>query len=229
MAIRLSILAVILAGISASADVFPWPHDTPEHHGISHAALDAWRARLAALGTNALLVARDDKIIYEWYAEGHGPDRKQGTASLAKAIVGGSSLMLALQDRRMGIDDPASKYIPAWRDDPRKSRITIRQLATHTSGIQDAEQDDIDHMQLPGWKGAFWKRTPDPFSIAIQQAPAIFEPGSSFEYSNPGMAALAYAVTASLKGAPQTDIRQLLKSPPVRSAGNSGVALVHRL
>jgi CubicO group peptidase (beta-lactamase class C family) len=186
---------------------------------MSTRALDAWRTRLAGLGTKALLVVRNDRIVYEWYAEGHGADRKQGTASLAKAIVGGSSLMIALHDRRIGIDDLASKYIPAWRDDPQKSRITIRQLATHTSGVEDAEQDDLDHMQLPGWKGAFWKRTPDPFSIAIHQAPVIFPPGNSFEYSNPGMGALAYAVTASLKGAPQTDIRALLKSRLFDSLG----------
>jgi CubicO group peptidase (beta-lactamase class C family) len=205
-------MILISAGILLSADEFPWPRDTPERHGMSIAALDAWKVRLAGLGTNALLVVRDDKIVYEWYAEGHGPDRKQGTASLAKAIVGGSSLMVALQDHRMEIDDPASKYIAAWRDDSQKKRITIRHLATHTSGIEDAEQDDIEHMQLPGWKGAFWKRTPDPFSIAIHQAPAIFPAGSSYAYSNPGMAALAYSVTASLRGAPQTDIRALLKA-----------------
>ena len=35
---------------------------------------------------------------------------------------------------------------------------------------------------------------------------------TSYAYSNPGMAALAYAVTASLNGAPQTDIRALLKA-----------------
>src|SRR5579864_4454852 len=155
-------VVLISAGVLFSADEFPWPRDTPERHGMSLAALDGWKARLAGVGTNALLVVRDDKIVYEWYAEGHGPDRKQGTASLAKAIVGGSSLMLALQDGRMKIDDLASKYIVAWRGDAQKNRITIRQLATHTSGIEDAEQDDIEHMQLPGWKGAFWKRTPDP-------------------------------------------------------------------
>src|SRR5208337_1732763 len=107
----------------------------------------------------ALLVVRHGMIVYEWYAEGHGPDHKEGTASLAKAIVGGTSLMVALQDGRMNADDLASKYIPAWRDDPQKGLITIRQLATHTSGIEDAEQDGLDHMQLPGWKGAFWKMT----------------------------------------------------------------------
>ena len=202
----------IAAGLLAAAAEPPWPHDSPERHGMNRAALDAWRDRLKSRKTNALLVLRDGKIVYEWYAEGQAPEKKQGTASLAKAIVGGSSLMVALQDGRIQVDDLASKYIPAWRGDPRKSRIAIRQLATHTSGIEDAEQDNIGHMQLPGWKGNFWKRTPDPFSIAIHEAPAIFAPGTAFEYSNPGMAALAYAVTASLKGAPQSDIRAALKA-----------------
>jgi CubicO group peptidase (beta-lactamase class C family) len=208
--------SVFLFTLSFSAlsgqENFAFPHDTPEHHGLTRAALDTWRTQLAARGTNALLVVRDDKIVYEWYAEGHGPDRKQGTASLAKAIVGGTSLMLAMQDHRISPDDLASKYIPAWRSDPQKRRITIRELATHTSGIEDAEQDNIAHDKLPGWKGAFWRRDPDPFSIAVNQAPVIFPPGTSYEYSNPGMASLAYAVTASLKDAPQTDIRALLKA-----------------
>jgi CubicO group peptidase (beta-lactamase class C family) len=201
-----------VAGMAMGADLVSFPSDTPEHLGMSRAALDAWKDRLTALKTNALLVIRHDKIVYEWYAEGHGPDRKQGTASMAKAIVGGTSLMVALQDHRLQVDDLASKYIPAWRSDPQKNRITIRHLATHTSGIEDAEQDNIDHASLPGWKGAFWKRSPDPFSIAVHDAPVIFAPGSRNAYSNPGMADLAYAVTASLRGAPETDIRALLKA-----------------
>ena len=28
--------------------------------------------------------------------------------------------------------------------------------------------------QLPGWKGAFWRREPDPFSIAVRHAPVLF-------------------------------------------------------
>jgi hypothetical protein len=63
-------------------------------------------------------------------------------------------------------------------------------------------------MEIPGWKGAFWRREPDPFTIAIRQAPVIFAPGSSYAYSNPGMAALAYAVTAAEK----QDLNTLLKS-----------------
>src|SRR6185369_5157977 len=67
------------------------------------------------------------------------------------------------------------------------------------------------HEALTGWKGDFWKRTPDPFSLALREAPVLFEPGSCYAYSNPGMAALAYAVTVSLRDAPQTDIRSLLR------------------
>jgi CubicO group peptidase (beta-lactamase class C family) len=197
--------------MQATAAEGVWPHETPEHEGMSRVALDNWRTQLAKQNTTALLVMRHDKIVYEWYAAGNSPATKQGTASMAKAIVGGSSLMVALQDKKIKIDDLAAKYIPAWRTDPQKKLITIRQLATHTSGIEDAEQNDIDHMQLPGWKGAFWKRTPDPFSIAIHQAPVIFAPGKGFEYSNPGMAALAYAVTAGLQGGAQQDIRAALK------------------
>jgi CubicO group peptidase (beta-lactamase class C family) len=194
------------------------PTDTPEHHGMRSAVLNAWRDRIAVRNTTALLVLRDDKIVLEWYAAGYGATKKQGTASLAKAIVGGTSLMLAMQNGWIKPDDFAAKYIQRWRSDPLKSRITIRQLASHTSGIEDAEQDDIDHAKLPGWKGDFWRRTPDPFSIALDHAPVLFPPGTNHAYSNPGMAALAYAVTASLKG-PQKDIRALLAAQLMEPIG----------
>ena len=165
-------------------------------------------ARWRSTSTTGLIVIRRGRIAMEWYAQGWDANRAHGTASMAKALVGGMSLAVAMSDGRISPDDAASKYIAAWRSDPLKSKITIRQLATHTSGISDAEQDGIAHMELPGWKGNFWKRTPDPFSIAIGQAPVLFEPGTQYAYSNPGMAALSYAITASLKGG---DIRSLLK------------------
>ncbi|HTM47360.1 MAG TPA: hypothetical protein VL285_01685, partial [Bryobacteraceae bacterium] len=64
----------------------------------------------------------------------------------------------------------------------------------------------------PGWMGDFWKRKPDPFTISLYQAPVIFPPGTRYHYSNTGMAALSYAVTASLRGAPEPDIRTLLET-----------------
>jgi CubicO group peptidase (beta-lactamase class C family) len=179
----------------------------PADAGLDPGKLEAWRSRLAAHGTTGLVLVRRGRIVLEWYAPGWDANRPHGTASMAKALVGGISLAVAMSDGKISPDDAASKYIAAWKDDPLKSKITIRQLATHTSGIEDAEQDEIAHDKLPGWKGDFWKRTPDPFSIALQQAPVLFEPGTQNAYSNPGMAALSYAITASLKGG---DIRTML-------------------
>jgi CubicO group peptidase (beta-lactamase class C family) len=196
------------AGLAANAQSMEWKSISPAEAGLDAARLEAWRNTLAAHRTTGLIVIRRGRIALEWYAPDWDANRPHGTASMAKALVGGMSLALAINDGRISPDDLASKYITAWRPDPLKSRITIRQLATHTSGISDAELDGIPHEQLPGWKGDFWKRTPDPFSIAIRQAPVLFEPGSQYAYSNPGMAALSYAITASLKGG---DIRTLLK------------------
>ena len=106
----------------------------------------------------------------------------------------------------------ACQYIPAWQDDPQKSKITIRHLATHTSGIEDSNTPGKGHFDQGGWREAFWRHDPDPFTVALRDAPLLFDPGTGYAYSNPGMAALAYAVTVSLEGSAHTSIKALLKA-----------------
>jgi len=211
-----------VGGTSGPISAFEWESATPESQGFSTAKIDALRAELAGRGTKALLIIRNDRILCEWYAPGHGADKPHGTASLAKAIVGGLSLAVAMSDGRIGLDDPAAKFIPQWRNDPRKSRITLRQLGSHTSGIEDAEADGKPHGQLAGWKGDFWKRLAvpnDPFTIARDRAPLVFEPGQKMQYSNPGIAMMTYCVTAALRDAREKDIRTLLRDRVMRPIG----------
>jgi CubicO group peptidase (beta-lactamase class C family) len=201
---------------------FTWQTATPESQGLSGVKLDALKDTLAALKTHAFLVIRNDKIVYEWYAEGYGPAKPHGTASLAKAVVGGLSLAVALTDGRIALDDKAAVYIPEWKKAPQKARITIRQLGSHTSGLADAEQDGLPHAKLTGWKGDFWKALPpprDPFTLARDEAPVLFEPGTKLRYSNPAIGMLSYAVTATLRNAPQKDIRTLLRDRVMRPLG----------
>ena len=55
-------------------------------------------------------------------------------ASCSKVVGTTSTLALLLQDGKISLDDPVSKYLPSWdRDD--KRAITIRNLAIHTSGL----------------------------------------------------------------------------------------------
>jgi CubicO group peptidase (beta-lactamase class C family) len=192
-----------------------WQIAAPHDLAMDGDALDTARDGLASRRTKAFLVARHGRIAYEWYGPDHGPDARHYTASMAKALVGGVSLMIALNDGRIQIDDPARLYVPAWRDDPRKSRVTIRHLATHSSGVEDAEADGLPHDELPGWKGAFWRQEPDAFTLSRDEAPITFEPGTQYAYSNPGMAMLSYCVTAAMG----QDVRTLLRDRVMRPLG----------
>ena len=189
---------------------------------MSSTALESAWAVLKDRQTTALLVIRHDRIVFERYAPGHGRTKPHYTASMAKALVGGLSLMVAMHDGRISPDDPAHRYVPQWRDDPKRREITVRHLATHTSGIEDAEADGIPHDRLTGWKGDFWKRLPpphDPFTLARDPAPVLDMPGTKERYSNPGMAMLGYCVTASLRGTDDADLRSLLKHRIMRPLG----------
>lgn len=204
-------IAFVLTADVEAAD-FAWETVDPASQGLSKEKLDGLRDDLARNGTQTFLVIRHDKIVYEWYSRDFGPEKVHGTASLAKAVVGGMSLAVAMQDGRIKPGDRATKYIPQWREDPRKSKITVAQLATHTSGLDDAEEGNTPHDKLTGWKGEFWKRAPrDPFTISRDDVPVLFEPGERVSYSNPGMAMLAYAVTAALPPGGPKDIRALLR------------------
>lgn len=196
-----------------------WQTVSPEEVGLNRIRLDALRDSLADRHTDCLLILRHDRIAYEWYAPGWNLHKRHYIASLAKALVGGMSLMVAFNDDRLKVGDPAWKYIPVWKHDPLKSRITIKGLATHTSGLEDAEEGGKPHEKLTGWKGDFWKRKPNPFWTAIHETPVVFPPETKFAYSNPGFAALAYAITASLYGEPQPDILTLLKRRIMRPIG----------
>lgn len=185
--------------------------------------LDTLIKTLSDKGTKKLFIVRNDKVVYEWYAPGHEDSvSSHYTASLAKALIGGMSLAAAMSDGYITPDEPACNYIHSWKKDGVKSKITIRHLATHTSGIENAEVSDQEqkelkvkglssHMDIPGWKGHFWKQDLDPFLLARDSAPVVFAPGSDFSYSNPGIGLLTYAVTASLKNSPFKDVRTYLK------------------
>ena len=208
--------------LSLTTSDFQWGRSTPESMGLSTKRLDLLQQDLERRGTKKFLVIKNDHIIYDWYANGwEDSSRNHYTASMAKAIVGGLSLLVALDEGWVSADMPVCNLVPEWKSHPQKSKITIRQLATHTSGLDDAEvnsevqallrEKGIDtHKQLPGWKGQFWRHDPDPFTVSRDSTTVLFTPGSGFNYSNPGIAMLSYAVTASLAKSKHTDIRSLL-------------------
>ncbi len=211
--------------------VFRWEYANPESQGMSSRKLDEMKNILVEKGTKKLLIIRNDKIVYEWFADRWQDSvRRHYTASLAKALVSGMSLLTAMNDGNITLHEAACYYIPQWKDDGLKSKINILQLATHTSGIEDAEVSEeeqnkmIDqeahlHFDLPGWKGQFWKQDTDPFIVARDYATVTFTPGQKYAYSNPGIAMLNYAVTSSLRKSPYRNIRTYLNERIFRPVG----------
>ena len=199
---------------------FDWKVAPPGSEGFSTQALAALKDKLASRNTTGFLLIRHDRIVSEWYSIDFNAAKTHYTASMAKALVGGVCTALALNDGRIALDEPVAEHIPAWKADPQKSKITLRQLGSHTSGLDDAEENGLPHEQLTGWKGDFWKRLNpphDPFTIARDLTPLKFAPGESKQYSNPGMAMLGWAITASLKDG--ADLRSLLRTRVLRPIG----------
>ena len=54
---------------------FEWRTEAPESQGMDSGGLDAMRDRLAERATKAVLVIRNDRIVYVWYAPGHGAEK----------------------------------------------------------------------------------------------------------------------------------------------------------
>ncbi len=222
-----AILTVLFATVGGRAAAIPpagfeWTRAEPAAKGFDPARLDALRDDLAVRRTKAFLVIRDDAIVYEWYAPDHGEAKRHYTASLAKAVVGGLSLAAAMDRVHLDLDEPVAKFVPQWRDDPRKAKITLRHLGSHTSGISDADNSKNANPPPPAWEIDFWKRGPvprDPFTLARDAAPLVSAPGAEFHYSNPGIAMLTYVVTAALRPAAEKDIRSLLRARVMRPIG----------
>jgi parallel beta-helix repeat protein len=204
------------AGSASVSRAFAWRRALPESQGMDSAKLDMMLDALVSRDTQGLVIIRNDRIVAERYAPGHTSSQRHNVGSLAESLLGGMSLLVALSDGRIRPEDYAWKFIPGWRDNSQKSRIQIRHLASHTSGIEDASGPEE-------WKQAFWKRVVSPFSIAVNEAPTLFSPGNDFAYSNTGIAALTYALTASLRNGPERDIYTLLKKrimDPIKVAEN---------
>src|SRR6266700_4604289 len=82
----------------SNRSAWDWTIASPESQGFSAEKLKAMTNDLAARSTSGLLVVRNDKIVCEWYAPDAGPTIPHGTASMAKAIVGGVAMAVAITD-----------------------------------------------------------------------------------------------------------------------------------
>jgi|SRR5687767_12746232 len=83
-------------------------------------------------GGCALLLIKDDKVIYRKSFGRFEADRVVPIASASKWLSG-ALIMTLVDEGKISLDDKVSKYLPEFGTD--KSDITIRHLFAHTSGL----------------------------------------------------------------------------------------------
>ncbi|MBI5801844.1 MAG: serine hydrolase [Verrucomicrobia bacterium] len=119
---------------------------------------------LRSCNGHALLIYRDGQLVFEDYLNGHMRDGAHRLASGTKSFVGVLAVM-AVEDGLLKLDEKVAETLAEWKGDARKSRVTIRQLLTLTSGIAGGEIGDV-----PSYKEA------------VRLAEAKFPPGEKFQY-----------------------------------------------
>jgi len=97
-------------------------------------------------------------------------------ASVSKQFTA-AALLLLQRDGKLSLDDKVSKYLP---DISGADRITLRQLLSHTSGLQDYWPQDYSFAAM--------EKPVSPQAIVDRWAkkPLDFDPGAQWQYSNTG-------------------------------------------
>jgi CubicO group peptidase (beta-lactamase class C family) len=134
----------------------------------------------------AIGVIKDGRLAY---ARGFGvmskgePDRPVTTqtlfhmASITKPFVA-TALMQLVEQGKVNLDDPVVKYLPYFRlKDPRYKDITVRQMATHTSGMPDVRNYYWDK---PEYDDGALER----YVRSLDDKTLLWAPGKEFRYSN---------------------------------------------
>jgi len=154
------------------------------------ATVQGWLA-ISGAPSASIAVIQDGVVIY---AHAYGKAQlspplaattttRYAVDSISKEFTAAAVLLL-VQQGKMSLDDPVEKWFP---DLGAASKVTVRQLLNHTSGIRDYWPQDFvpPEMLRPTSTAAIieeWARRP-----------LDFEPGTQWQYSNTG-----YVVAASI-------------------------------
>ena len=168
----------------------PWLSAAP----LAPADMQKAAAYSAAHRGLSLLVIQGGKTIHESYPGGHSAGERHKIYSGTKAYWNLAALA-AVEEGWLGLDERVAATIGEWRDDPRKARVTVRQLLDFTSGLDPGMSL---HAADPGDRG----------TLAIR-LPLVAEPGSTFIYGPASLQILHEIMERRLAARGETPVRYL--------------------
>ena len=157
-----------------------------------------------------VLVARGDDVLFrEAFGiadPGSGreltPETPSRVASITKQFTAAAILRLA-EENRLSLDDRIGSHLPEYPE-PAASRITIRQMLNHSSGLPRPEQQTARETPRTSTK--------DRLNV-FAPLPLDFEPGSEHDYSNSGYIVLGAIIEKVTGESFPVALQQLLFDP----------------
>jgi D-alanyl-D-alanine carboxypeptidase len=175
--LRLSLAALLLTTAPAAAQQLT----SEQTAKVDRIVADALAS--SQVPSASIAIVRDGKIVYAKAYGDQGPgmartsaDAKYPIASISKQFT--AAALLSLEDEgKLSLDDKVAKFFP---DVSGADKISIRQLLSHTAGLQDYWPQDYSFaaMEKP--------TTPQAIVDRWGKKPLDFEPGTAWQYSNTG-------------------------------------------
>jgi CubicO group peptidase (beta-lactamase class C family) len=158
--------------------------------------------------TNALLVMRDGKILFEDYRNRSDEHTRFISFSMAKTITG-MLVGIALERGLIGsLDDPATKYVPELAGSGYDG-VTIRQIMQMRSGVDYQERYDFG--ENPSFAGRLHEQAivlnKMRFAEGALETKRANPPGSTFNYSTLDTFVLGWVLERAT-GKPLADFTQ---------------------
>jgi D-alanyl-D-alanine carboxypeptidase len=132
----------------------------------------------------SVAIVRDGRIVFAKAYGDQGPGIAKGPDASAKYQIASVSkqftaaAILLLEDEgKLSLDDKVAKWVPDVTD---ADKITIRQLLSHTAGLQDYWPQDYNFAAMEH------AVTPQQIVDRWGKKPLDFTPGTAWQYSNTG-------------------------------------------
>jgi CubicO group peptidase (beta-lactamase class C family) len=153
----------------------------PGMERVDRRALDELVAAAYSANSDALVVLHDGALVGEWHRD--GASTLIETMSVTKAVLNLAIGRLISTGAIPSLDEPVHRYFADWSEGDR-SRITLRHLLSHTSGLHSERTT-----------GAIYASSD--FVRHALAAPLVAEPGTAFFYNNNGTNLLAGVIGAA--------------------------------
>jgi len=185
--------------MAGGAQAQAWPGErwaqAPAAPSAALAELEAYafagrdEAARTGVRSDALLVVRDGRIVYERYAAPTGADTAHLTWSMAKSVLA-SVLGVAYGEGRFKLDAAVADYYPPFARHP---QVKVGHLLHWASGLD--WQEDYEYAPLKSSVVAMlYTRGREDMAAFTASHPAAVEPGQRFSYSSGDSNVLAAAL-----------------------------------